>query len=504
MSDSTTRRIWWLVAVLALAAMLPATPLRAQAQAEHTHHPDAQWFPDAALGLFLHWDEASVEGLNIGWSDIPGRRIAARKERFGPAEIQRIIREDDWNLDGKPWPVTPRHYWSLASQFRPTQYDPDKWMRAAKAAGFEYVVLTTKHHNGFALWPSRYGDFNTKNYTGGRDLVGEFVAAARRNGLKVGLYFSGPDWYFDRDYHDFLYHGDEHPELPELDADLKPRTTHHTPQETAAHQKAYAEMVRGQIEELLTRYGRIDVLWFDGKPEVPNPEKIISVERIRELQPGIVINPRLHGHGDYVTYERRLPADLKRAPGWAEFCNTWTSNWSYVPQPYRANGYVLGQLALSRSLGVNYLLGIGPMPDGELEPVVYRNMAELAGWMKVNGAAIKEAGPLPQDEAASVPATAAGDTRYLFALPKFRDGGAYEKDMLPPADETLTLRGVARPTSVTLLGDGSHPQYSFADGVLTVRLPAVRRTRLVDVVRVELPAASARSHHRTPHPKGIP
>jgi alpha-L-fucosidase len=472
------------VGVTVGVVLAPVVPVRSQAS--HTTHPDAQWFPDAALGLFLHWDEASVKGLNIGWSDIPGRRIAAHKEPFTLEEVQRIVREDDYNLDGKPWPVTPNQYWALAKQFNPDRYDPDAWLKAAKAAGFEYAVLTAKHHNGFALWPSKYGDFGTKTYMGGRDLVKAFVDACRRNGLKVGLYFSGPDWYFDRDYNNFLYHGNEHPEIPALDADLKPRTITHTPEDIAAHQKAYAEMVRGQVEELLTTYGRIDVLWFDGKPAVPNPESVISVDRIRALQPGIVINPRLHGHGDYITYERSIPADVKRAPGWAEFCNTWTNNWSYVPQPYRANGYILGQLARARSLGINYLLGIGPMPSGDLEPAAYDNMAAVAAWMKVNGAAIKQTKPLPGNESASVPATASGSVRYLFALPAFRENRAYEADTLPAIDERLTLSGVTRPSAVTLLRDGSRLNYAYAGDIATIELPASARTKLVDVVRIEL------------------
>lgn len=475
-----------LLVILAVLWDVPVSRGRGGRVEGHTMHPDAQWFPQAAFGLFLHWDEASVKGINIGWSDIPGRRIAAHKEKFSPEEVARIVRTDDYNLDGKPWPVTPNQYWALAKEFKPDKYDPDKWLKAAKAAGFEYAVLTTKHHNGLALWPSKYGDLNTSNYMGGRDIVKEFADACRRNGLKVGFYFSGPDWYFDRDYHNFLYHGDEHPELPALDADLKPRTTTHTTAERAAHQKAYAEMVRGQVEELLTNYGKVDVLWFDGKPAVPHPEQVITAERIRELQPGIVVNPRLHGSGDYVTYERTLPLERK-ASGWAEFCNTWTGNWSYVPQPFRANGYVLGQLARARSMGVNYLLGIGPMPNGDLEPESYASMAAVASWMKVNGAAVKQGNPLPEGETASVPATASGATRYLFALPKFKGNSAYEADRLPPADEALTLRGIDRPRTVVLLRDGSALKYTFADGVLNLALPAASRTSLVDVVRVDLP-----------------
>ena len=295
---------------------------------------------------------------------IPGRPLAAHPIT-DLAERERIIRNGDWNLNGKPNSVTPNEYWSVAPQFNPQQYDPDKWLKAAKDAGFEYAVLTAKHHEGFALWPSAYGDFNTKNYMGGRDLIKEYVEACRRNGLKVGLYFSGPDWHFDRDYMSFLYHANQTPWMPSLDADLEAAHHRRNGRRTGRHQQEFAELVRGQIEELLTNYGRIDLIWFDGKPNVPNADQVISIDRIRELQPQIVINPRLHGHGDFITYERKLTTD-KVATGWAELCNTWTGSWSHQEIPFRSDAYQLGQLAKCRSLGINYLLGVGPTKDGSL------------------------------------------------------------------------------------------------------------------------------------------
>jgi alpha-L-fucosidase len=451
----------------------------------HTQHPDAQWYPDASFGLFIHWGIASVKAMNISWPMIPGRALG--KQRIDdPAERARIIREGDWNLNGKPNEITPNEYWSMAKDFNPQNYDPDKWLKAAKAAGFTYAVLTTRHHEGFALWPSDFGGFDTKNFMGGRDLVKDYVAACRRNGLKVGLYYSPPDWNFDRDYMSFLYGGARklNPEFPSLDGDLKPRTTKHTPEEIAAHRAAYAALVNGQIEELLTRYGKIDLLWFDGKPDAGD-NQIITQERIRELQPGIVINPRLHGHGDFVTYERTLTAN-KPVSGWAEYCNTWTSAWPHTPSPFRAPGYVLGQLATSRSLGVNYLLGVGPMNTGEFCDDIYKNMALVAEWMKHNGASVAGTKPLPAGEIASVPATSSGSTRYLFALPKFKEGGMYEKDLVPATDATLTLTGAGKPAKVTLMGDGSALKYDDSGTTLTVQLPASKRTKSVDVVQVDL------------------
>jgi len=458
-----------------------------QTAATHTQHPDAQWYPDAGLGLFIHWGIASVQAMNISWPMIPGRALA-QKRITDPTERERIIREGDYDLKGRPNPITPNQYWEMAKEFNPQKYDPDKWLKAAKAAGFEYVVLTTRHHEGFALWPSAYGNFDTKNYLDGKDLLMPYVEACRKNGLKVGFYYSPPNWYFEKDFKNFMYGGGakKNPEFPALDADLKPRTNTHTAAELLAHQKAYDEMVRGQITELLTRYGKIDLLWFDGKPPTPNGSKCITQEEIRKLQPGIVINPRLHGHGDFVTYERTLGID-KPVTGWAEFCNTWTAYWPHVDNaPFRAPGFVLGQFTKSRSLGVNYLLGVGPTRDGEFVDGIYQNMASVGDWMKQNAVAVKGTKPLPSTESASVPATASSHARYLFAAPSFKNGGSYEGDLLPAKDETLTLKGISTPTDIRLLRDGSSLKYSYSNGAVTIELPASKRTKLVDVVQVEL------------------
>ena len=155
----------------------------------HTQHPEAQWFANAALGLFIHWGIPSVSGefdLSWGmWKNEPGTRKLC-------AQI--------YGLQGPGLTITPEEYWELARDFNPQEFQPEKMLKAAKEAGFTYAVLTAKHHDGFALWPSEYGDFSTKNYMGGRELVGEYVEACRKTGMKVGLYFSPPDWYFTRRY----------------------------------------------------------------------------------------------------------------------------------------------------------------------------------------------------------------------------------------------------------------------------------------------------------------
>jgi len=141
-------------------------------------HPQAQWFPDAGLGLFMHWGIHSVEALQPSWSMIKDYPFAHYPE------------------DDDPNKYIGFNYYHLAEKFNPESYNPDKWFKAAADAGFKYAVLTTKHHDGYALWPSKYGNMSTRTYMNGRDLIKEYVEACRKNGLKVGFYFSQRDWHF--------------------------------------------------------------------------------------------------------------------------------------------------------------------------------------------------------------------------------------------------------------------------------------------------------------------
>ncbi|WP_243647816.1 alpha-L-fucosidase [Flaviaesturariibacter flavus] len=460
--------------------------VKEEKNAGHSTHPDAQWYPNAGLGLFIHWGLSSVKDLDASWPMIPGRALANKV--LDTMELLRVIREKDYNLKGKQPDITPNEYWAMAKEFNPGSYDPDKWIKAAKDAGFTYAVLTTKHHEGFAMWPSNFGNFSTKNFMGGRDLVKPFIDACRKYGLKVGLYYSPPDWYFDKDYMNFLYYRgpQKNPGLPVVDADLNPRTTKKTAEEIQQHQAEFATYVRGQIEEILTRWGKIDLLWFDGKAPIPDGGNLITQDEIRRLQPGIVINPRMHGKGDFITFERNPP---KEDPGevWAEFCNPWTGSWANSnTRPFRSNGFILGQLVACKAWGVNYLLGVGPKADGSMPDAVYKNMKVVEEWMKVNGAALQNAKQLPVGESASVPATAKGNIRYLFAIPQFREKGTSDEDMLPATDTTLVLKTTMKPKAVKLLGAAKALNFAFNNNEISIELPASLRTRLVDVVQVEL------------------
>lgn len=334
---------------------------------KRTTHPGAEWFfKPVNLGLFIHFGISAVHGdLDISWGmmDNPVRRAKGNSI------------------------VTPREYWALAEKFDPKDYDPLKWLTAAKDAGFTYAVFTTRHHDGFALWPSDAGDFSTKNYMNGRDLVREYADACRAAGLKVGFYYSPPDWRFDQNYRSFAQGSrtKENPERPHADIDHKP-IDGELPEMPEEHFDRYIEYMNAQVRELLTNYGKVDLLWFDGS--VKDVSRAISIDEIRALQPQIIVNDRLWGWGigDYCSkFECGLPKEDPGMP-W-ETCQIWHvgGGWSWVKNAdkYRDLETTLHQYEVCKKWGGNLLLNVAPDADGNLPEAYYKSVKEF-------GEAIKE------------------------------------------------------------------------------------------------------------------
>ncbi len=323
-----------------------------------TDDAGAKWFFEKTnLGLFIHFGiSAAGDDIDISWGmmDNPDRR----------AKGNGIL--------------TPREYWALAEKFDPKHFEPKKWLSAAKDAGFTYAVFTAKHHDGFAMWPSDVGDFSTKSYMGGRDLVGEYVTACRAAGLKVGLYYSPPDWRLDRKYMSFMSgsHSEKYPDRPYEDIDHKPIAS--LPEMPEEHKKARCEYFNAQVRELLTRYGQIDLLWFDGT--LPSLDGAITIYDIRKLQPHIIVNDRLWGVGDYCSrFECKLPTE-KPSAAW-ETSQIWHvgGGWSYVKNAdkYRAPEITLHQYEVAKEFGGNLLLNIAPDGDGVVPQAYYSALQRL-------------------------------------------------------------------------------------------------------------------------------
>lgn len=328
-------------------------------------HPDAQWFPSAGLGLFVHFGISAVHaGVDLSWG---------------------MIAQKPWELSmGADYAIFPAEYFALAKKFQPARYEPQSWLQAAADAGFQYAVLTTRHHDGFALWPSRFGSFHTGIYSGGVDLVQPFVAACRRCGLKVGLYYSPPDWYYNREYMSFHY------DTLRMDGDYTQVSgvvygVDHTPitlrPKPSGWDAAYKQYVRGQIQELLTQYGKIDLLWFDGGSDVWDA---ISVEEIRALQPGIVVNTRMHGQGDFETYECRMPE--QKPDGWWEHEDIWADGpwWGYMYQAadYKTAAWFVDRYRQVKAWGGNFLINVAPKADGSMPDIVYQRLDEAKALLR--------------------------------------------------------------------------------------------------------------------------
>lgn len=451
---------------------------------KQTTHKDAQWFGTAGFGMFIHWNIASVREIDLSWPMMSGTQIGWSSNKPSQDSINRFVANGNFWAGHKCSKnnscLTPVEYWSMAKYFNPQSYNPEEWAKAAKAAGMTYMVLTTRHHDGFAMWPSNYGDFNTKKFMGGRDLVKPYVEACRKYGLKVGLYYSGPDWYFNRNVQSFLYYGlqKNYKNVHSLDENLKPRTTTKSQTELQIHYDSVAVYLKGQITELLTNYGKIDMIWFDGSADIPkgNPawQKCISMDDIHKLQPGIVVSPRFFGYGDYKTFESDRELPKTKQTGWAEFCTTIAvTGWGYTNSPLKPINKVLNDLILCRSRNSNELLNFGPDKNGVFSDEMKSDLQMLADWMKVNGVSLKNSTALPENESASIPATSNKSHRYFFL---FTDNKSNEIQFITP----LKVK------NVKLLTNGKKMKYETSNDKVTISVADINSKNLAQVIDVEL------------------
>ena len=329
------------------------------------------WYTDARFGMFIHW----------GLYAIPARGEWVRS-------VERIPKEA---------------YMTYFEEFDPVDYDPKQWAKAAKEAGMKYMVLTAKHHDGFCLFDSQYTDFKSTNTKCGRDLVREFLDAARGEGLKVGLYYSLLDWY--------------HPDYPHY-GDL-----HHPMRDNPAYTNEgrdfnrYLTYLHNQVRELCTHYGKLDILWFDFSYENENAvmrgetwKATQLVEMVRQLQPEIIIDNRLEVsgegfgslwegnptpyHGDFVSPEQIIPPEgIQDKQGrdlvW-EACVTMNNNWGYCQNDhfFKPAPMLIKKLVECVSKGGNLLLNVGPDARGNIPPQSLEILRQIGAWMKDNSPSI--------------------------------------------------------------------------------------------------------------------
>lgn len=299
----------------------------------HAGEQDMQRWREMKFGLFVHWGPVSLMGTEIGWS-----RGGERRGRKGTGEI----------------PVEV--YDNLYRSFYPAKFKAKEWVEIAKAAGMKYLVFTTKHHDGFCMFDSALTDYKITNSPFKRDIVRQLVDACHEAGLKLGFYYSQPDW-------------------------------HHPDYRTENHER-YIEYLHGQVRELCTNYGPIDIIFFDGlggKAEDWDSEKMFKM--VRQLQPHVIINNRAGLPGDYDTPEQRI-GKFQADRAWETnmtICRQWA--WKTADKIKSLKQCIQTLVRVAGGDG-NFLFNVGPMPTGEIEPRQVTRLGEMGDWLKKYGESI--------------------------------------------------------------------------------------------------------------------
>ena len=344
-----------LLAALGLAlAAAPAAAAETPAQKEAR----MKWWTEARFGMFIHW----------GLYALPARH--------------------EWVKNNEH--IMDADYQKYFDHFNPDLYNPKAWAKAAKAAGMKYFVITTKHHEGFCLFDSKFTDYKAPNTPYGKDLIGPIVQAMREEGLKVGFYYSLLDWH--------------HPEYP-VDGNHPQAGNAAFREKTKGRDvKKYAEYVRNQVREILTNYGTIDCLFLDfsfpgkdGKGRADwESENLLAM--IRELHPNIIINDRLDlmdvpGGWDFRTPEQYLPREWVTMNGqkvpW-ETCQTFSGSWGYYRDEtsWKSVRQLIAMLIEVVSKGGNLILNVGPTARGTFDERALERLAGMGRWMDVNGRSV--------------------------------------------------------------------------------------------------------------------
>lgn len=396
-----------------------------------------QWFKDAKLGIFIHWGLYSVYGISESWAFYNGQ----------------ISHED---------------YMKQIDGFTAENYNPDNWAKLIKESGAKYSVITSKHHEGFALWDTKFGKLNVVHAPVNKDVLTPFVNALRENDLKVGLYYSLPDW----SYSDYTDHTRK----------IKRYTIENQPKRW----QQFLVYYQGQLAELRDKYNP-DLWWFDGdwehsaeEWEVPKIKSLLSQEN-----KDVIFNSRLCGNGDYNTPEIGIPVTRPLSKYW-ELCVTMNDSWGYYPtdKNYKTPQQIIDLLVDCISKGGNLLLDIGPKADGTIPQEQIHILKELGKWTAKHKEAIYGTeGGIPYDHFYGPTAlNKDGNILYLYVRDIPKDG----KIVLKGIDnkiEDIAIVGTAAKLNQQMLCKVSWNKYP---GIIYIDIPKEKMDKYYTVLKLTL------------------
>jgi alpha-L-fucosidase len=435
-----TNKAFWLAGLLFLlgftvsaqeATSYDAEKVYQEPKDEKVRQKIAKW-QDLKFGLFMHWGTYSEWGIVESWSICPEDR--GFTQRKGPYSAN--------------WWEYKKAYENLQTTFNPILFNPEKWAAAAKDAGMKYMVFTTKHHDGFSMFDTKYTDYKVTSKktpfssNPRANITKELFNAFRKDNFMVGAYFSKPDWHSEDYWWSYF--------------PPKDRTESYDRTKYPDRWKRFTDFTYNQLNELTTDYGQVDLLWFDGDWAKMDMSPIVSMAR--KNQPGVIIVDR-HGKPEFVNYatpEQKVPAEYIPYP-W-ETCMTMGKSWSYIPnENYKPVRKLVQFLVDIVAKNGNLLLDIGPGPDGEWHKEAYDRLAEIGKWVKVNGESIYGTKPFAPYRKGKWGFTKNGKSRYVSYLP-----ADAELDLTPivqiplnelPKNSIISLLGVKKTLKWKAVGD---------------------------------------------------
>jgi Alpha-L-fucosidase len=436
------------------------------AQKDLTKDDRMAWWRDARFGMFIHW---GVYSLPAGTWD--GRQIGGIGE---------------WIMNRAKIPVAD--YQKMAKDFNPIKYDPDAWVKMAKDAGMKYIVITSKHHDGFALFETKASKWNVVDATAyGKDLLKPLAEACRKYGIKLGFYYSqAQDWNNPGGSaaRKITKEGWANPDSVIIDAYTREHKGHWDPaQEKKTFDQYIDDVAVPEVRELLTNYGDVSVLWWD-TPTNMTDEAATKLQSLLALQPAIITNDRLkrpNFPGDHKTPEQRIPnlADLD-GTDW-ETCMTMNGTWGYksYDHNYKSAETLIHNLLDIASKGGNFLLNVGPTSEGEFPPESVELLAKIGTWMKVSGEAVYGTTASPWglfDWGRCTKKVTKNGTSLYFSVFQWPADG---KIVIPAFRNSII--------SARLLANGTKVKASVSkDGTLTLTLPASAPDPIASVIRVDV------------------